>query len=63
MEAPLGDIVRKILRNQNASKRLMELLIFGEGHDEDNYILLDNKKYKVRRVSSLPMNIDKKQKR
>lgn len=57
MEAPLGNIVRKILTNQDASKKLMQQMILGErfGGSEE-FINLDDKKIKIHRVVSFDGN-------
>lgn len=54
MEAPLGNIVRKILNDKDASKKLMQQIILGErfGGNQD-YLDLENKKIKIQRVSSV----------
>lgn len=54
MEAPLGNIVRKILSNEDASKKLMQHIILGERFEERvDVIHLEEKKIKVSRVASL----------
>ena len=54
MEAPLGNIVRKILTNRDASKKLMQQIILGDRFDESNdFINLDNRKIKIQRVTTI----------
>lgn len=64
MEAPLGSIVRKILTNQDASKKLMQQIILGERFGgKDDFINLENRRIKVQRVVSVegstPKNLKK----
>jgi hypothetical protein len=60
MEAPLGNIVRKILTNKDASKKLMQQIILGERFGEKaEYLNLDDKKIKIQRVASVDNTIDK----
>lgn len=63
MEAPLGNIVRKILTNEVASKKLMQQIILGERFGGNADFNLDDRKIRVQRVASLDSNIDKKLKR
>lgn len=60
MEAPLGNIVRKILTDKDASKKLMQQIILGErfgGREE--YLNLDNRIIKIQRVASVENSFDK----
>jgi hypothetical protein len=54
MEAPLGKLVRRILSNEHASKKLMQQIIIGERFEEkSDAIHLEEKRIKVSRVASL----------
>lgn len=54
MEAPLGKLVRKILSNEYASKKLMQQIILGERFEEESgAIHLEERKIKISRVASL----------
>jgi hypothetical protein len=60
MEAPLGNIVRKILTDKDASKKLMQQIILGERFgDKAEYLNLENKKIKIQRIASVDNTIDK----
>lgn len=60
MEAPLGNIVKKILTDQGASKKLMQQIILGERFgDKQDFINLDDKKIKIHRVVSFNGNSNK----
>lgn len=61
MQAPLGNIVRKILTNEDASKKLMQQIILGErfSSGKDEFINLEDRKIKIHRVASLEGNTDK----
>jgi hypothetical protein len=64
MEAPLGTIVRKILNNQDASKKLMQQIILGERLGvSSNSINLEDKTIKIHRVASLNSSDEQKLKK
>ncbi len=64
MEAPLGNIVRKILTDKDASKKLMQQIILGERFgDKAEYLNLEDKKIKIQRVASVENTIDKNYKK
>ncbi len=64
MEAPLGNTVRKILNDKDASKKLMQTIILGERFgDKNEFINIEDKKIKIHRVTSLINNIGKKTER
>jgi hypothetical protein len=60
MQAPLGNIVRKILTDEDASKKLMQQMILGERFGgKEEFINLDDKKIKIHRVVSFDGNTNK----
>lgn len=64
MEAPLGNIVRKILTDKDASKKLMQQIILGERFgDNAEYLNLENKKIKIQRIASVENTFDKNYKK
>lgn len=64
MEAPLGNIVRKILTDKDASKKLMQQIILGERFgDKAEYLNLDDKKIKIQRIASVENTFDKNYKK
>lgn len=64
MEAPLGTIVRKILNDQDASKKLMQQIILGERLGvTNNSINLEDKTIKIHRVASLNTSDEQKLKK
>ncbi len=64
MEAPLGNIVRKILTDKDASKKLMQQIILGERFgDNAEYLNLEDKKIKIQRIASVENTFDKNYKK
>lgn len=64
MEAPLGNIVRKILTDKDASKKLMQQIILGERFgDKAEYLNLEDKKIKIQRIASVENTFDKNYKK
>jgi hypothetical protein len=53
MQAPLGNIVRKMLSDKNTSKQLMRHIISGKRNNIDEDILIDEKKFRVIRLASI----------
>ena len=53
MQAPLGNLIRKMLLNEKASKQLMRHLIVGKRFNLNETIEFDEKKFKLIRVGSV----------
>lgn len=59
MQAPLGNLIRKMLSNEETSKQLMKHIIIGKRFTIDEPIEFDHKKIRVVRAGSITPDFKK----